>query len=129
MKCAGLSDGKWRLENAISYILIIGVVSSLLLELMGVVLFVHSSGHLAISQDQSVFIRGRNFFSFILDQFHANQVSSAVLCMVAGVVVLMLTPYVRVIMSALYFAREKNAKYVLITLFVLVVLTLSLVLH
>ncbi len=49
--------------------------------------------------------------------------------MTAGVIVLMLTPYLRVVLSAAYFAWEKDAKYVLITLFVLIVLTLSLVLH
>jgi uncharacterized membrane protein len=43
-----------------------------------------------------------------------------------GVVILILTPYVRVLMSVLYFAWEKNTKYILITLFVLLLLTISL---
>ena len=43
-----------------------------------------------------------------------------------GIVVLMLTPYVRVVASVLYFGLAKNPKYLLITLFVLLVLTASL---
>jgi uncharacterized membrane protein len=46
--------------------------------------------------------------------------------MSVGVVILILTPYVRVLMSVLYFAWEKNTKYILITLFVLLLLTISL---
>jgi len=54
---------------------------------------------------------------------------SAILFMTAGIMVLILTPYIRVIASVIYFGWEKNFKYVLITLFVLVVVTLSLALH
>jgi len=43
-----------------------------------------------------------------------------------GIVVLMLTPYVRVLASVLYFGLVRNPKYLLITFFVLIVLTASL---
>jgi hypothetical protein len=46
-----------------------------------------------------------------------------------GIVILLLTPYLRVVFSVLYFSFEKDYKYALITLFVLIVLTLSLTLH
>ena len=42
---------------------------------------------------------------------------------------MILTPFVRVIVSAMYFAWKRDARYVLITAFVLVALTISLALH
>lgn len=125
-----LGGGESKLETGISYLLIAGVIISLLLEIAGIVLFYHSYRQLAISQDTSVFIQGRNFFNFMYKEFvgqHAE--GSAILFMTAGIIVLILTPYIRLIASVLYFAWEKNIKYVLITLFVLLVVTLSLALH
>ena len=49
--------------------------------------------------------------------------------MTLGITVLILTPYVRTVMSAFYFASMKDVKYLLITLFVLVILTVSLITH
>ena len=49
--------------------------------------------------------------------------------MTLGILVLILTPYIRVVVSIVYFARERDYRYVLLTLFVLVVLSLSLALH
>jgi uncharacterized membrane protein len=49
--------------------------------------------------------------------------------MTLGIAILMLTPYVRVILSVIHFSRERNIKYVLITLFVLALLTISLALQ
>jgi uncharacterized membrane protein len=45
------------------------------------------------------------------------------------IAVLILTPYARVVMSVLYFIGRRDIKYTLITLFVLILLTLSLLLH
>ncbi len=119
-----------RLETAISYVLIVGVVISLLLEIVGVILFYHTYGRLDISQDTSVFIRGRDFFSYIYQQFTGTRPDgSGIFFMTGGIIVLVLTPYVRLISSVIYFAWEKDVKYVLITLFVLAVVTLSLTLH
>ena len=118
-----------KLENAISYVLIAGVLISLLLEIAGVVLFIKSYGQMAISQEQSVFIQGHDFFSFIYNEFSQHTRALSVMLMTAGVIVLILTPYIRVILSVLFFARRKNIKYVVITLFVLAILTISLILH
>ena len=130
MKGKGWDSGESTLETAISYLLIIGVMASLLLEITGIIIFYRDYGHLAISQDQSLFIQGHDFFSFIYHQFRGNHTGNwAVWLMTAGIVVLMLTPYLRVVVSVFYFARRKNARYVVITLFVLIVLTISLALH
>ena len=122
-------DIESRLETAISYLLISGVIVSLLLEVAGVTLYLSSHGNLVISHDQGIFIQGRDFFSFIY-RFWGNYAgNTAILLMIAGIVVLILTPFIRIIVSAVYFGWEKNWKYVFITLFVLLVITVSLTLH
>ncbi len=125
-----LGGGESRLETGISYLLIAGVIVSLVLEIIGIIFFYRSYGHLAISQDARMFIQGHDFFSFIYELFQGKHVAgNAALFMTAGVMVLILTPYIRVIASVIYFGWEKNIKYVVITLFVLVVITVSLALH
>ena len=125
-----LGNGESKLETGISYLLIVGVIVSLILEIAGIITFYYSYRQLAISQDASMFIQGHDFFSFIWEQFQGKHTEgSAILLMTAGIIVLILTPYARVIASVIYFGWEKNIKYVVITLFVLVVVTLSLALH
>jgi len=110
--------------------LITGVVISLLLEVAGMLLFYRENGHLLTSQDPSVFIQGSNFFTFVYDHFRGIHIGGdGVLLMTLGLVILMLTPFVRVLMSVFYFAFEKNFRYMWITMFVLVVLTMSLLFH
>ncbi len=122
-----IGSGESKLEAATSFLLIVGVAASVFLEITGIIMFYYSYGNLHISQDSDVFLHGQNLFSFIYQGGHTQK--SAFLFITAGVVVLMLTPYIRVIASALYFAWKKNIKYVMITLFVLIVLTVSLALH
>ena len=54
-----------KLENAISYLLISGVLLSLILLIIGMVLLWQKQGGVAVSQDPSVFVQGHDFFSFI----------------------------------------------------------------
>ena len=119
-----------KLENAISYLLISGVLLSLILLIIGMVLLWHKQGGVAVSQDPSVFVHGHDFFSFIYHEVTGGGVKGLPLQLITlGVLVLLLTPYVRVILSVVFFARERNLKYVLITIFVLIILTISLTLH
>lgn len=116
-----------KFERAISYVLITGVVISLLFELIGILTFYRSYRDLHISENQALFLHGRNFFSFLIDLFRGGYFKKPpVLLMALGIAILILTPYVRVVMSVFYFAAVRNTKYVLITLFVLIILTLSL---
>lgn len=124
------SNGEPKLETGISYLLIIGVIISLLLEIIGMILFYNSYGHLVTVQDINIFIQGHNFFGFVLEQFQGKFIGgNAFLFMTSGIIILILTPYIRVIASVIYFGWQKNIQYVLITFFVLVVITLSLALH
>ncbi|MDP2931507.1 MAG: DUF1634 domain-containing protein [Chloroflexota bacterium] len=125
-----LGSGESSLETIISYLLIIGVIVSLLLEIVGISLWYYSAGNLAISQDKTLFIQGHDVFSFIYHQFQRGHTEgSAIFLITLGIIALILTPYVRIIASVIYFGWRKNLKYVMITLFVLAVVTLSLALH
>jgi uncharacterized membrane protein len=116
-----------RFDRAIGYVLITGVVISLLLEAVGILLYHLSYGNFNILEERSLFIHGSNFFDFMIELFKGNYAGKrTVFLMSVGVVILILTPYVRVLMSVLYFAWEKNTKYIFITLFVLLLLTISL---
>jgi uncharacterized membrane protein len=129
-----LGSGETKLETAISYLLICGVIISVLLISIGIALYYGETGNLHIPTDPaknpSVFIRGDNFFAYTIGVFeHLFGSQNALVFVTVGLAVLILTPYVRAIASVLYFALEKNLRYVLITLFVLIVLTVSLALH
>jgi uncharacterized membrane protein len=94
------------------------------------VLLWQKQGSLAISQEPAVYVRGHDFFSFIYQEVTNGNLNGLPLQLITlGVVVLLLTPYVRVILSAVYFMRERNLKYVFITIIVLIILTISLTLH
>lgn len=125
-----LGSGETKLETIISYLLMVGVVVSVTLITIGIILYSVTYGNSQVSQAKSVFISGQNFFAFTVYQIqHLFGQQNALLYMTLGLIILMLTPYIRAIASVIAFAWEKHYKYVLITLFVLVVLTLSLALH
>jgi len=119
-----------KFELAISYLLIIGVVTSLLLVGIGILLFYFHFGQIAISEKQAVFLREPNFFYFLLDLLRGGPgQDKAIWLMSVGIAVLILTPYARVTLSALHFIRKGNLKYTLITLFIFILLTVSFILH
>jgi uncharacterized membrane protein len=124
------TDKESKLEAVISVLLIVGVVLSVLFEVIGIILYFGAYGNVQVSQSSEVFIRGENFFAFIYQTFESLFVSqNALLFLILGIIILILTPYIRAITSFVYFAWERNRSYVLITLFVIVVLTISLALH
>jgi uncharacterized membrane protein len=124
------ADRENRLEAIISVLLIVGVVVSVLFEVIGIILYFGAYGNTAVSQSSEMFITGENFFAFIYQTFQHLFVSqNALLFLTLGVIILILTPYIRAITSFVYFEWEKNRAYVLITIFVIIVLTISLALH
>jgi uncharacterized membrane protein len=119
-----------RFEPAISYLLIIGVIACLILVTAGILLFYADFGHLAISEKKAMFLREKNFFYFLWDLFRgSDDQDKGTWLMTLGIAILILTPYARVIMSVLYFIIKKDLQYTFITLFVLILLTISLTLH
>lgn len=129
MKSNRTTDNNGGLEKAISYLLIIGVVLSVLLEIAGIIMLCLDSGSIAIQQNSGVFIQEHDFFRFIYNFLRTGNGNAGIWLMTAGLIILILTPFLRVILSAFYFAFKKDRKYIFITFFVLVALTLSLLLH
>ena len=123
-------DDESKLEAIISILLAVGVIVSVVLEVIGIALYFGAYGNVEVSESPNVFITGENFFAFIVKEIQGIFISeNALLFMTLGIIVLILTPYIRAITSCIYFGWEKNGRYVLITLFVIVVLTISLLLH
>jgi uncharacterized membrane protein len=125
-----MEDKESKLETIVSILLIVGVITSVIFEIIGIGLYFGTYGNTEVSQAQNVYISGENFFVFIIQKVQNLFVQqNALLFMTMGIIILILTPYIRAITSCLYFAWNKNGIYVLITLFVLIVLTVSLVFH
>ena len=116
------------MEVLVGYILLIGVLLSMALIAIGVVWRWLLTGQLGIAYS----ISGMNLFDFVLADI--RQIFSGAfrprLFVNLGIAALMLTPYVRVFASMLYFAFvERNRKYTLFTAFVFSVLSYSLFLR
>ena len=130
MSSVDLGGGESKLETAISYLLILGVVASLFLETIGMVLFYRFYGQFYLSEDKVMFLHGRNFFNFLhVLLCGGSPDKSPIFFMTLGIASLIVTPYLRVIVSVAYFTWKRDIKYSLITIFVLAVLTISLGWH
>lgn len=121
----GKEDESFSAE--LSYILIGGVVLSFVTEVIGLMLYYVQTGGFAVDFSSQWQLTGSNFFSYVASLFSSlNSGASATRVMAVGIIILMLTPYVRVLASAVHFGLSRNMKYLLFTTFVFFVLTLSL---
>lgn len=117
-----------KMDVLLGYLLLSGVALSMLLIVIGLVWHYFRTGHLWLDHP----LAGMNLF-----QFSAHELRLATTEQVRprtvvdlGLVVLMFTPYARVVASMVYFiAVLKNWKYSLFTAIVLGVLTFSLFLR
>ncbi len=105
--------------------LLVGVLLSMALILAGLIWNFVATGHLSLDYE----LAGMNLFQLLaaeLGMAWNGQVQPTALIN-GGIATLMLTPYLRVVLSVFYFmAVLKNWKYTVITSFVLVILTFSL---
>jgi uncharacterized membrane protein len=116
------------MEIMVGYILQVGVLLSVALLTLGLAWHWLSTGQLGLNYS----ITGMNLFEFALTDLRRvfTDTFRPRLFINLGIAVLMLTPYVRVFASMLYFAvAERNWKYTLFTAFVFSVLTYSLFLR
>ncbi len=124
----------------ISYILIGGTIISLVLISTGLIIYympkgIESTPHFTMKWQMS----GNNLFAYVtslISKFHflSNSAPSsfninAIKIMALGLITLIMTPYVRVVASIIFFSLTKNFKYVFVTGFVLLILTISLIMH
>ena len=119
---------QFEMDTLIGTILQDGVLLSLGLIIIGMVWRWLQTGRLAINYQ----IAGMNLFQFVLDEIRLA-VHGAIrphLLINLGIAVLMLTPFIRVAASVVYFMGVlRNWKYTLFTAVVLTVLTYSLFLR
>jgi uncharacterized membrane protein len=116
------------MDQLIGYVLLIGVSLSAALVVAGLIWRWAVTGRLGMDYT----ISGMNLYEFVVAEF--RQVFSGQwrprLLVSLGIATLMLTPYVRVLASMVFFAFvQRNWKYALFTGFVLAVLTYSLFLR
>ena len=125
---SGGKTASFDMEVLVGYILLVGVLLSIALITIGVAWHWLTTGQLGLDFP----ISGMNLFEFVL--LDIRQIFSGVfrprLFVNLGIAALMLTPYIRVLASLLYFAFvERNYKYTVFTGFVFTVLTISLFLR
>lgn len=114
-----------RMDVLVGYLLLIGVALSTALIIAGLIWRFVRTGHFSFDQE----LAGMNLFEFVVSEIRivlADRLRPRTL-IDGGIAVLMLTPYLRVLASMLYFMfAAKNWKYSLFTAIVLGVLTFSL---
>jgi uncharacterized membrane protein len=119
---------QFEMDVLVGYILLYGVVLSLLLICAGLIWRLINTGNLRFDYE----ISGMNLFQLVATELklalHAELRPRLFLSL--GIAVLMLTPFIRVLASVFYFMGVlKNWKYTLFTTIVLLVLTYSLFLR
>jgi uncharacterized membrane protein len=131
MSRESLAQGRhvpFDMEALVGYLLAAGVILSMFFIAAGLAWHLVTTGDLALSYQVS----GMNFFEFVLRDVQQIIVTGfgPRRLVSLGIATLMLTPFVRVLASMLYFAfAAHNWKYSAFTLFVLSVLTYSLFLR
>ncbi len=119
------------LQVSISWILRAGVGLSLALESLGVLLNYAQTGESLLvvpSANPNWLASGGNFFGFTASSISSGLSGATPQGITAlGVAVLLLTPYARIIAAVVYYALEKDWKYVAITLLVFSIVTVGLV--
>jgi uncharacterized membrane protein len=118
-------DQQQKMDLLLGYLLLGGVGLSMTLIVVGLIWRFSRIGHFTLDHALS----GMNLFEFLLTEIRtaaSGQMSPRTL-IDGGIAVLMLTPFLRVAASVVYFmVGLKNWKYTLFTGFVLAVLTFSL---
>jgi uncharacterized membrane protein len=119
---------RFDIESLVGYILLAGVLSSITLILAGLLWHLARTGEVGIQYS----IADVNFFQFLVQdvrQILAGELRPRLLVSL-GIALLMLTPFVRVVASMMFFlVAERNWKYTAFTAFVLAILTYSLFLR
>ncbi|MHB8309555.1 MAG: DUF1634 domain-containing protein [Metallibacterium sp.] len=124
---AALEEKIRKVEIAISLVLRVGVIVSVLVILAGLVMmFIHHPRALDAGSSYRVLVAPNADFPHSLGQLRQSLAAGAGRgVVVLGVLLLILTPILRVAVSVLSFVYEKDPPMVIATLFVLSVLIFS----
>lgn len=124
----GETTREFDMDAVVGYILLIGVLLSLVLVAAALIWRSINTGTLSFDYK----ITGLNLFQLVLEEakLAAKGALRPRLLMSLGIAMLMLTPYIRVLASMVYFmAALRNWKYSIFTAIVLLTLTYSLFLR
>ncbi len=126
-----MSVGSSSLQTGISWILRVGVLISVVFEVSGLLLDYAQTGSASLclsGPSCDVWrVAGGNFFDFAYSSVGSALVGLRPVDLVSlGIVSLMFTPYFRVVAAVVYYAVERDWKYVLITSFVTALITTAL---
>ena len=105
------------------------MILSVAFEASGLLLNYAQTGSSSLGfSSQSIWrVKGGNFFDFVTSTAGSAVAGVTALELVSiGIVILMLTPYFRIIAAVVYYTVERDWKYVAITLFVFSVITSAL---
>jgi uncharacterized membrane protein len=117
-------------EAGIGYVLIGGLVISVAVILIGILGYVVQSGGASLEYTAKWQMTGPDFFVYLWNILVSlSTTESPAATMSLGVVLLMLTSYVRVFATAVVFAFSNSMKYTFISLLVFLLLTLTLLTH
>ena len=128
---AGQSDpsrSELKMDLLVGYILLTGTLWSAAFLIAGLLWRWQVTGHFELQYS----ISGTNLFQYLITDVHQirQMVFRPRLLINLGIAVLLMTPYLRVLASMIYFAMvERNVKYTVFTGFVFAVLTYSLFLR
>jgi uncharacterized protein len=112
------------LRDGISWILRGGLALSLALESAGILWNYLNTGN---SYPPAWFAQNSTFFAFLSSVLSSLGSGATPLAVTGlGVAVLVLTPYARIIAAVLYYAVERDWKFVMITLSVFCIITVGL---
>jgi uncharacterized membrane protein len=110
------------LEALLGFILIIGVFIGLIMLSIGLGAYIYFHG---IEIDLSKTIRFKDLSTWVMSLRYQDDVIMKMLSI--GLIIIILIPYTRVIASLIWFIYHKDLKFILFTLFVATVLTLSII--
>jgi uncharacterized membrane protein len=114
------------IEDLISHILTFGVIFSIIFLSIGVIIYLIQTKEIILEENWT--LKGENLFIVLINIFNKIfQNNLSYTFMAIGILLLMLTQYIRVIVSVAYFSIIKDWKYVVITLIVFIILTLSII--
>jgi len=118
---------KISIEDTISDVLRIGTLLSAILVAFGLVLlFINNGGGFSISSLESPSSNVNSLTFSISDMINGLSKFNGISFIFIGVIVLIATPIMRVIMSILYFIKQKDRLYVAITTIVLLGILVAL---
>ncbi len=122
-----MSNRSTALQIGISWILRIGVLLSVLFEGAGLLLNFIQMGSSSLALTDAWRVSGGNFFDFAYSSAGSLLTGVSAFTLVStGLVILMFTPYVRVVAAVVYYILEKDWKFVAITASVLAIITTAL---